>query len=134
TAATIDALRAYDEHPRHPQAIGLAATDPASPYGATLDWPPTEGHHPGRKSGAYVVVVNGELELYLERGGKTPLPVGDDHLGPAAPALVDDLRRANTDKLAVATVNGEPIAGTELASHLVEAGFYTTPNAIRFRA
>lgn len=134
TAATIDALRAYDEHPRHPQAIGLAATDPANPYGATLDWPTTEGHHPGRKSGAYVVVVNGELVLYLERGGKTLLQFGDDHLGPAATALVDALRRANTDKLAVATVNGEPIAGTELASHLVEAGFYTTPNAIRFRA
>ena len=134
TAATIDALRAYDDQPRHPQAIGLAATDPANPYGATLDWPPTEGHRPGRKAGAYVVLVNGELVLYLERGGKTLLQFGTQHLGPAATALVEILRRAHTDKLAVATVNGEPIAGTELASHLVEAGFYTTPNAIRFRA
>ena len=134
TAATIDALRAYDEQPRHPQAIGLAATDPANPFGATLDWPPTQGHHPGRKSGAYVVLVNGELVLYLERGGKTLLQFGTQHLGPAAGALVDALRRAQIDKLTLATVNGEPIAGTELASHLVEAGFYTAPNAIRFRA
>lgn len=53
---------------------------------------------------------------------------------PAATALVDVLKRAQTDKLAVSTVNGEPIAGTPLAAQLVEAGFYTTPNALRFRA
>lgn len=134
TAATIDALRAYDQPPNHPQAIGLAATDPANPYGATLDWPATEGHRPGRKAGAFVVLVNGVLVLYLERGGKTLLQFGTEHLAPAATALVEALRRAKTDKLAVTTVNGEPIAGTDLASHLVEAGFYTTPNAIRFRA
>ncbi|NWN87411.1 MAG: DEAD/DEAH box helicase [Micrococcaceae bacterium] len=134
TAATIDALRAYDDDPRHPQAIGLAATDPANPYGATLDWPATDGHRPGRKAGAYVVLVNGEPVLYLERGGKTVLQFGEQHLAAAANALVDALQRAKVDKLAVSTVNGEPITGTELASHLVDAGFYTTPNAIRFRA
>lgn len=134
TAATIDALRAYDQEPNHPQAIGLAATDPANPYGAALDWPDTEGHRPGRKTGAYVVLVNGELVLYLERGGKTLLQFGTEHLAIAATALVEALRRAKTDKLALSTVNGDPISGTELASHMVEAGFYTTPNAIRFRA
>lgn len=134
TAATIDALRAYDQVPNHPQAIGLAATDPANPFGATLDWPATEGHRPGRKAGAYVVLVDGALVLYLERGGKTLLQFGTEHLAPAATALVEALRRANTDKLAISTVNGEPITNAQVASHLIEAGFYTTPNAIRFRA
>lgn len=134
TAATVDALRAYDQDPVHPQAVGLAATDPANPYGATLEWPATEGHRPGRTAGAYVVLVNGALVLYLERGGKTLLQFGEDHLGPAATALAEALRRAETSKLAIATVNGDPIAGTPLASHLVEAGFYTAPNAVRFRA
>ena len=134
TAATIDALRAFDQDPTHPQAVGLAATDPANPYGATLEWPDTEGHRPGRKAGAYVVLVNGTLVLYLERGGKTVLQFDDEHLGPAATALANVLQRAGTDKLAISTVNGEPITTAPLASHLVEAGFYTTPNAIRFRA
>src|SRR5699024_9235764 len=98
------------------------------------DWPATDGHRPGRKAGAYVVLVNGEPVLYLERGGKTVLQFGEQHLAAAANALVDALQRAKVDKLAVSTVNGEPITGTELASHLVDAGFYTTPNAIRFRA
>src|SRR5699024_8235778 len=127
TAATIDALRAYEHDPNQPQAVGLAATDPANPYGATLDWPATEGHRPGRTAGAYVVLVNGGLLLYLERGGKTLLQFGDAHLAPAATALVDVLTRAKTDKLAISTVNGEPISGTQLAAHLIEAGFYTTP-------
>src|SRR5690625_75869 len=134
TAATVDALRAYDQDPTHPQAVGLAATDPANPYGATLDWPDTEGHRPGRKAGAYVVLVNGALVLYLERGGKTLLQFGDDHLGPAATALHAVLQRAGTEKLAIATVNGAPLVNSPLASHLVEAGFYTAPNAIRYRA
>src|SRR5690625_3912488 len=134
TAATIDALRAFDQEPTHPLAVGLAATDPANPYGATLEWPGTEGHRPGRKAGAYVVLVNGRLVLYLERGGKTLLQFSDEHLGPAAHALETVLRRAGTDKLAIQTVNGDPLVGTELAGHLVEAGFYTAPNAVRFRA
>jgi ATP-dependent Lhr-like helicase len=134
TAATVDALRAFDQDPTHPRAVGLAATDPANPYGATLEWPDTEGHRPGRKAGAYVVLVNGVLVLYLERGGKTLLQFSDDQLGPAATALADVLRRAGTEKLAISTVNGDPLVNAPLASHLVEAGFYTAPNAIRYRA
>ena len=134
TAATVDALRAFDQDPTHPQAVGLAATDPANPYGATLDWPDTEGHRPGRKAGAYVVLVNGALVLYLERGGKTLLQFSDDHLGPAATALANVLHRAGTEKLAISTVNGDPLINAPLASHLIEAGFYSAPNAIRYRA
>jgi hypothetical protein len=47
----------------------LAAADPANPYGAALPWPerPGEvviGHKPGRKAGALVILVDGELVLY----------------------------------------------------------------------
>src|SRR5699024_8299433 len=134
TAATIDALRAYEHDPNQPQAVGLAATDPANPYGDTLDWPATEGHRPGRKAGAYVVLVNGGLVLYLERGGKTLLQFGDAHVVPAAAALVAVLTRTRTHKLAISTVNGEPMSGTQLAGCLSDAGFNTPPNALRFRA
>ena len=60
-----------------PIALGLAATDPANPYGAALGWPESAGgHRPGRKAGALVVLLDGALALYVERGGKTVLGFG----------------------------------------------------------
>ncbi|MCE0446083.1 hypothetical protein LT493_18060 [Streptomyces tricolor] len=59
-----------------PRAVVLAAADPANAYGSALAWPepPTgAGHKPGRKAGSLVVLVEGELTLYMERGGKTLL-------------------------------------------------------------
>ncbi|GAA2092269.1 ATP-dependent helicase [Streptomyces albiaxialis] len=65
------------------RALVLAAADPANAYGAALPWPsPPAGatHKPGRKAGALVVLVDGALTLYMERGGKTMLvwTDGDD--------------------------------------------------------
>jgi ATP-dependent Lhr-like helicase len=45
----------------------LAATDPANAFGLGLPWP-VRG--PSRVAGAYVVLVDGTLSLYVERGGK----------------------------------------------------------------
>jgi ATP-dependent Lhr-like helicase len=68
----------------------LAAADPANAYGAALPWPPRPdetqgGHRPGRKAGALVILVAGQLVLYVERGGKTLLSWTADPalLGPA---------------------------------------------------
>ena len=70
-----------------PDAVTLAATDPANPFGAALPWPEREtsgGHRPGRKAGALVVLVDGALTLYVERGGKTLLTWSDDARPPRA--------------------------------------------------
>ena len=69
-----------------PTTVVLAAADPANPYGAALGWPDrpnTEGatgggHRPGRKAGALVVLVDGALALYVERGGRSLLSWSDD--------------------------------------------------------
>jgi len=128
-----------------PPALALAATDPANPYGAALDWPdlpagpagvaPT-GHRPGRKAGAVVVLVHGELTLYMERGGRTLLAFTQDGpaLRAAAQALVWALRAAKTDKLSLEKVNGGPLLGTPLAEALLAAGFYSSPSGIRYRS
>jgi ATP-dependent helicase Lhr and Lhr-like helicase len=50
-----------------PQALVLAATDPANAYGSLLPWP-VKG--PQRVAGAYVVLVDGVASLYVERGAK----------------------------------------------------------------
>ena len=70
--------------PRGVRRVLLAAADPANPYGAALAWPRDERRHgrsPSRAAGAYVVLHDGELVLYLERGGRslqTFAPFDDD--------------------------------------------------------
>ncbi|WP_336716139.1 Lhr family ATP-dependent helicase [Arthrobacter sp. USHLN218] len=139
--ATVDRLRSFNrdaqlaEQPR--AAVALAATDPANPYGAALPWPAQDGgHRPGRKAGALVVLVDGELVLYVERGGKTLLTFTEDpeDLSLCAAALVAVIRRGAADKMAVEKVNGVPVLDTEVARALTGAGFYTTPRGLRFRA
>lgn len=129
---------------RGPAAWALAATDPANPYGAALDWPavpagpdgvPPTGQRPGRKAGAIVVLVEGALALYVERGGRTLLAFSDDRaaLQAAAGALVHALRQAKTEKLALEKLNGGTPLGTPLAEAMLAAGFYSSPSGLRYR-
>ncbi|MGA9875185.1 MAG: hypothetical protein WBQ21_05190, partial [Solirubrobacteraceae bacterium] len=67
----VERLRAGRSDPEGSTLV-LAAVDPAQPYGATLPWPRREGQArgPARVAGAYVVCVDSEPILYLERGGR----------------------------------------------------------------
>ncbi|CEA06796.1 ATP-dependent RNA helicase DeaD [Arthrobacter saudimassiliensis] len=139
--ATVDRLRSFshdaDLHRTEPKAVALAATDPANPYGAALPWPATDsGHRPGRKAGALVVLLDGALALYVERGGKTLLTFTEDpsELELCAQALVGIIRRGAAEKMAVEKVNGADILDTPVAQALTAAGFYTTPRGLRYRA
>ncbi|MFT3899533.1 MAG: ATP-dependent helicase [Gordonia sp. (in: high G+C Gram-positive bacteria)] len=137
--ATVDALRDHTTIARQQagRTVVLAATDPANPYGAALEWPATSGgHRPGRKAGALVIVVDGELACFVERGGKTLLtfPLTDRaFLDAAANALADLVRSGRVERLAIDTVDGEPVLSTDFGKTLVEAGFTTTPRGIRLR-
>ncbi|MCP1412471.1 ATP-dependent helicase [Paenarthrobacter sp. A20] len=143
--ATVDRLRSFTEDARiskaEPSALALAATDPANPYGAALPWPALSvdagsGHRPGRKAGALVVMVDGVLVLYVERGGKTLLTFSQDDavLALAAQALVDVVRRGAVDKLFMEKVNGHDLLETPIAVALAAAGAYSTPKGLRIRA
>jgi ATP-dependent Lhr-like helicase len=50
-----------------PSVLALAATDPANPFGIALPWP-VRG--PQRAAGAFVVIVDGQPVVYLEKGGR----------------------------------------------------------------
>ncbi|WP_455836657.1 ATP-dependent helicase [Pseudarthrobacter siccitolerans] len=143
--ATVDRLRSYSEDTQlakpEPVALALAATDPANPYGAALPWPAQHddagtGHRPGRKAGALVVLVDGALVLYVERGGKTLLAFSDDEgiLAAAGSALVGVVTRGAVDKLIMEKVNGHEILDTPVAAALSAAGAYSTPKGLRIRA
>ncbi|MEJ1923423.1 Lhr family ATP-dependent helicase [Microbacterium sp. KHB019] len=138
-STTVDRLRTFANlpDPVPMRAITLAATDPANPYGAALAWPRREGvsHRPGRKAGGLVVLVDGSLVLYLERGGRTVLAFDDDPeaLRAAASDLVATSRARRLETLTVEKINGEPIYGTTFATALQEAGFVATPRGYALR-
>ncbi len=138
-SATIDRLREFaavaDPPPR--SAITLAATDPANPFGAALPWPALEGskHRPGRKAGALVVLVDGVLVLYLERGGKTALAFSadDDLLAAAAHSLAQTARTRTLDTLTIEQVNGAFVFGEPIGRMLRDAGFVESPRGLTLR-
>ena len=148
TIATVDALRESAEKPRSNTAVVLAAADPAQPYGAALAWPTVAGreggsdagvapaHRPGRKAGAVVVLTDGELALYLERGGRSILTfaVSEAQRAAAVAALAQAVRSGRLPTVTLQRYNGEDIAGSALAAELVEAGFTHTPRGLRLRA
>ncbi len=64
--AAVDMLRSLRAEPERPEALHLAASDPANPYGSLLPWP-GENHGMARAAGASVVLVNGQLTAFLRR-------------------------------------------------------------------
>ena len=73
------------------EPLVLAAADPAQPYGGVLPWPKRAAARAARVAGAHVVLLGGEAALYVERGGRSLLPLRDpdtDWLRPALAALV----------------------------------------------
>jgi ATP-dependent Lhr-like helicase len=124
------------------RTVVLAAADPANPYGAALPWPDrpgeTGGHRPGRKAGGIVVLVDGALTLYVERGGRSLLSWTEDRdqLRAAADALALAVHEGALGRLTVEKADGTGVllnAGP-LAAALEAAGFRATPRGLRIRA
>src|SRR5207302_10975849 len=113
-----------------PEALVLAAADPAQPYGAAMPWPKRAGARAARVAGAHVVVLGGEAALFVERGGRSLVPLrepDDAWLRPALAALVEHVRRGGAKRLAVERFDGRPVAETEVMPLLLEVGFLAGP-------
>ena len=113
-----------------PEPLVLAAADPAQPYGAALPWPKRAGARAARVAGAQVVLLGGEAALFVERGGRTLVPLRDpdeEWLRPAIEALVAHVRGGGAKRLAVERFDGRPVVETEVMQLLVEAGFLAGP-------
>lgn len=124
-----------------PEIVLLAACDPANPYGAALPWPTDGsegggGHRPGRKSGALVVLVNGQLAVFVEKGGRSLLTFTNEprlrssaftHLAQAA------LSR-RIPGLRIERCDGVDVRGAYALAELESAGFVLTPSGARVRS
>ncbi len=147
TATTVDRLRTFADNIDDKRTVGgalvLAATDPANPYGAALPWPgrtadSDTAHRPGRKAGALVVLVDGVLTWFVERGGRSLLSFATDSgvHNAAAAALADLLHSRRVPALLVERIDGVTVLedrGSAVATALVAAGFARTPRGLRLR-
>jgi ATP-dependent helicase Lhr and Lhr-like helicase len=128
------------------RALVLAATDPANPFGAALPWPArgedpskSAGHRPGRKAGALVMLVDGSLAVYVERGGRTLLTFTEDRgrLQLAVDALALAVRDGHLGRLTVERADGVGVlsraGASPLGTALESAGFHATPRGLRLR-
>jgi ATP-dependent Lhr-like helicase len=129
-AGAIDRLRAVREPALDRQVHLLAAADPANPYGAALAWPRRdEGDRRSlqRAAGGYVVLVDGDPVLYLDRGGTSlqTLPAFDDEERAllAARALRGLLADGRMRELVISKVDGEAVSGSPSRGTLLAAGF-----------
>jgi ATP-dependent helicase Lhr and Lhr-like helicase len=113
-----------------PESLVLAAADPAQPYGAALSWPKRAGARAARVAGAFVVLLGGDAVLFVERSGRTLVPLRDPEeswLRPALAALVGHARASGVRRLAVERFDGEPVAESPAMPLLAEAGFVAGP-------
>ena len=128
-------LRPREGEVREP--LVLAAADPAQPYGAALPWPKRAGARAARVAGAQVVLLGGEAALFVERGGRSLVPLRepeDEWLRDALAALVAHVRRTGGKRLAVERFDGEPVVDSVVMPLLLEAGFLAGPRRAVLRA
>ncbi len=112
------------------EPLVLAAADPSQPYGGVLPWPRRAGARAARVAGAQVVLLGGEAALFVERGGRSLVPLRDPDeawLRPALAALVDHVRKGGGKRLAVERFDGKPIGESDVLPLLLEAGFLQGP-------
>jgi len=144
-AGALDRLRAVrepsDADPLTRTAHVLAAADPANPYGAALPWPRRgeDDRRPlQRAAGAYVVLVDGEAAIYLERGGATLQvlsPADDQAIARAALRAVGLLvADGRFRELVVTKIDGLPVAESPFRAALLEAGFVPGYRGLTLRA
>jgi ATP-dependent Lhr-like helicase len=131
----LDGGRAPEEAPA---AVALAATDPANPFGAALAWPdpvPDAPRSAKRAAGAYVVLLDGRLLVYAERGGRSLLTFSADadDLAAAAGALAGLVAAGQVARFQVARVDGRESLDHPLVDALRAAGFTDHPRGLVLR-
>jgi len=153
--AALDLLRSNREPAETPQAVVLAATDPANPYGTLLKWPDASstggaestpadvGRGATRTVGALVVLVDGLAAGYLRRGERDlllALPESEPGRSRVAQALARALiqlalaRPEGQRGMFLETINGVRAGLHPAARWFVAEGFAVGADGLQYRA
>ncbi|MGI8518018.1 MAG: Lhr family helicase, partial [Acidimicrobiia bacterium] len=124
-AGAVDRLRS----PGRDEVIGLAATDPANPFGTILPWPETEIRLQ-RTAGAYVILGNGELAAYLDRSGRRLYLFSSPEGEIAREIAAIGIRRR---RLLIEQIDDVPAAQSAFGASLTEWGFVPALRGLAFR-
>jgi ATP-dependent Lhr-like helicase len=144
--AAVELLRSLRVNPAAPEAIHLAACDPANPYGAALSWlredDASEKLMMARAKGASVILINGQLAAFFRRRNRALrvfLPDADPERSAYARALANKLaevaarRQSRGSGLLIEFLNGAPAREHFLAPFLEDAGFADTSQGYQLR-
>ena len=141
----VDRLRAERDPAPEARAVTLAATDPANPYGALVEWPLWTGApalRASRVAGARVVLVDGHATAWIARGDRQlliALPDEEPERGRLGRALARELVRVAQQSTAdrrgwlIAEINAAPAIASPLAAYFVEAGFAVSSGGLQLR-
>lgn len=115
TPGAIDRLRISEDT----DMAVLAATDPASPFGAIIPWPVTDGR-PTRSAGARVAIEGGSIVAWMDRSGRSVSVFSSDadRNSAAIEALALAHGRASVERIDAISVHDHAIAAA-----LTERGF-----------
>ncbi len=127
---------AVDRLRRRPESEArlLAAADPANPYGAAIPWVEHPAGRPSRSAGAFVLLVDGELVAFVERGGRKVITfTDDDEVLDKAAGLIVDLAATRLRRMEIEMVDGAPTAHTPFGARLAQAGFRQSYKGLAYR-
>jgi ATP-dependent Lhr-like helicase len=142
-----DRLRAAREGDAAAPVV-LAATDPANAYGAALPWPDPPAaevgvgpggkhqdrsrHRARRTAGAHVVLLDGHLACFVERGGRSLVTYTAEpgQLAAVAAALGTLVDERRVDRLSIQRIDGAPPDGQPIVAALQASGFADTPRGL----
>jgi ATP-dependent Lhr-like helicase len=145
STSAVDMLRSLRSSADQPEAVHLAASDPANVYGALLPWPrlnEDEPHGMARVSGASVVLINGNLAAFLRRRNpslRVFLPEDEPDRTQHARALARKLaevavqRQSRKQGLLVGEINATPAREHFMARFLEESGFVEAALGLQMR-
>jgi ATP-dependent Lhr-like helicase len=153
--AALDGVRAAREPAEEAQAVTLAATDPANPWGAALDWPPLPDNQPiagvgrpvrpARAVGSLVILVDGAPALWTSPTYGLGLvlawfPEEEEERARVGLAVARAIlalareRQLRLEGVRIELVNGGGAAAHPLAEWLKRAGFVPSGSGLLLRS
>jgi ATP-dependent Lhr-like helicase len=141
--SAVDLLRSLRRPAERAEAVSLAASDPANPYGSLFPWLEGDSDHSmARASGASVILVNGRLAAFFRRRNpaiRVFLPEDEPDRGHVARALAEEFarvairRQGRRTGLLIETIDGIAAREHFLARFLEESGFSLTASGFQMR-